>query len=177
MTERLCGKRVLITCPSLSPTTPYEVTEFSSTGPLAIDGWLRSSVTVKVTGEQELPVTVRTMGSTPIPDSVYATDGWLAESGTMVLSYFDGSPQFQTSPYFAGWNADDTSSTGKTLSNSSHHDNTEAHALVAVSHLKSQLPDYLAIGAPYRVSLDGVVDGTPITNDPTFTKTFTSTVY
>jgi hypothetical protein len=182
MTNNLCGQTMYVTCPVFSNANDPEVIAFQSTGALG-SSWARAYVTFNVTNPNDLTmkVTGRSMGSSPIVGASYNTDNWMVESGYVLMSYFDGLSS--TAPYYAGWNGatyDSTSTTNRSLPTSAVADFSMALSTLAVGHLKNQLPDNVAIGTPYRVTLNGRIDSTNTTVnsvDPTFTQTYVSTTY
>lgn len=162
------------------------VVEYGSTGTDSTNaGWKRSYTTFNVSNPNDLTmnITGRAMGSSPAVGAIYNSDSWMVESGDVLMSYFDGSSAFQTAPYYAGWSGTANASTsisGKTLPSNAVADNSMAVHTMAVGHLKNQLSNNVAVGTPYRVTLNGFVDNTstPVSSiDPSFTKTYVSTIY
>jgi len=188
MTEDMCGKTVYVTCPTFTLASAPEVTAFESASIGSDSIWQRTSVTFNMPLATDLVprITARTMGTQPVYGSAYYTDSWLVESGDVLMSYFDGNSysgsNFNIAPYFAGWTGTtnlSTTMTGRTLPTSAVSDNTSAHINTAINYLRSEIPNNVAIGIPYRITFNGLIDNsTPVSSiDPTFTQTYVSTVY
>lgn len=179
MTDDLCGQEFLITCPSLLPSKAPEVFEFLSAD-LSNNTLERAHIKFRVSDPTNLTLSIggRAMGTSPVEGAVYFTDDWLVESGDLLLGYFDGSADYQIAPYYAGTNDDGTASTGRTLPQNAVADFTDGHVNATIGLLKAELPNNIAFGIPYRVTINGQINNVPVSSiDPTFNRTYQPSLY